>query len=164
MTIFWYFWGLVLGVTSQVCIDGRGTTALTFGRLRPFSSGAVLPLCCEGDGVLAGPPQHPLRHHALRGHGPHAGAPRCILHPWWGMVRPGLDKIKTFRDRSWNFSKLFMKVRKLQQQNLQKKSVKSLKFGKWHQTYLVFGIEILISVRIIQMVSNNMFVSLSIKK
>ena len=37
------------------------------------------------------------------------------------MEQPVLDKIKTFRDRSWNFSKLSVKVRKLQQQNLQQK-------------------------------------------
>ena len=33
----------------------------------------------------------------------------------------GLDKIKTFRDRSLNFSKLSVKVRKLRQQNLRQK-------------------------------------------
>ena len=40
---------------------------------------------------------------------------RCEV---WGA---GLDKIKTFRDRSGNFSKLSVKVRKLRQQNLQQK-------------------------------------------
>ena len=66
--------------------------------------------------------------------------------------QPWLDKIKTFRDHSWNFSKLSVKVRKLQQQNLQ---------GKWNQIYFVFNIEIATIVRIIQMVSNNMFVSVT---
>ena len=41
--------------------------------------------------------------------------PRAVI------PQPGLDKIKTFRDRSLNFSKLSVKVRKLRQQNLQQK-------------------------------------------
>ena len=39
----------------------------------------------------------------------------------WSAGRAGLDKIKTFRDRSLNCSKLSVKVRKLQQQNLRQK-------------------------------------------
>ena len=37
------------------------------------------------------------------------------------LLHAGLDKIKTFRDRSLNFSKLSVKVRKLRQQNLRQK-------------------------------------------
>ena len=34
---------------------------------------------------------------------------------------PGMDKIITFHDRSLNFSKLYVKVRKLRQQNFRQK-------------------------------------------
>ena len=39
----------------------------------------------------------------------------------YGLTGAGLDKIKTFRDRSLNLSKLSVKVRKLRQQNLRQK-------------------------------------------
>ena len=38
-----------------------------------------------------------------------------------GSIAAGLDKIKTFRDRSLNLSKLSVKVRRLRQQNLRQK-------------------------------------------
>ena len=47
--------------------------------------------------------------------------PRRRLPAQYPHETPGLDKIKTFRDRSLNFSKLSVKVRKLLQENLRQK-------------------------------------------
>ena len=53
----------------------------------------------------------------------------------YGLTGAGLDKIKTFCDRSLNFTKLSVKVHKLRQQNLQQK-VQNL----WNQESLIIFI------------------------
>ena len=68
------------------------------------------------------------------------------------MECTGLDKIKTFHDRSLNFSKLSMKVRKLWQENLRQKVRNLWNQESLNQIYFVFGNEILIIIRIIPII------------
>ena len=73
-----------------------------------------------------------------------------IMKP--SLSLPGLDKIKTFREHSLNFSKLSVKVRKLWQENLRQKVWNLWNQESLNQIYFVFGIEILIIIRIIPII------------
>ena len=65
----------LLGVNIRL---GRGPGG-GVGRVAGAPVLNVLPLRCEGDRVLTGPPQHPLRHHPGAGHPRHRDTPRHTL-------------------------------------------------------------------------------------